>query len=115
MCSCRYYETATDRVAGSAIVLVLHHSGHLAGVYGHKEVPEAPVANKIFAEEVELPDITICHLKESLRVASKYGLDFDDYTYGRMFPKENYNISMEDMFEEALNEHYYLLDITGIR
>ena len=82
---------------------------------GTRKYLEAPVANKIFAEEVELPDFTVCHLKKSLRVASKYGLDYDDYSYGRMFPEENYNISMEDMFEEALNEHYYLLDITGIR
>ena len=82
---------------------------------GTRKYLEAPVANKIFAKEVELPDITICHLKESLRVASKYGLDYDDYMYGRMFPEENYNISMENMFEEALDEQYYLLDITGIR
>ena len=37
---------------------------------GTKKYLEAPVANKIFAEEVELPDITVCHLKTEEKLES---------------------------------------------
>ena len=75
------------------------------------------MANKIFAEEVELPVITICHLNESLRADKfKYGLDRDNLKAGMFYPEHGYNghnVSTEEMFEHSLNEHYYLLDVTG--
>ena len=78
---------------------------------GTKKYLAAPVANKIYAEEVELPVITICHHKHSLRAQSQFGLDWDDFKAGKLLPDNADNVSAEDVFEEAF---YYLLDITGI-
>ena len=71
------------------------------------------MANKIYAEEVELPVITICHHKHSLRAQSQFGLDWDDFKAGKLLPDNANNVSHEDVFEAALDEHYHLLDITG--
>ena len=55
---------------------------------GTKKYLDAPVANKIFAEEVELPVITLCHINMSLRVDKyKYGLDYGDLKKGRFYPE----------------------------
>ena len=81
---------------------------------GTRKYLDAPVANKIYVEEVELPAITICHHKHSLRVESRYGLKWADFKAGRIFPNESYNVSAGEWFEQALDENYYLLDITGL-
>ena len=85
---------------------------------GTKKYLKAPVANRIFAEEVELPVITICHINSSLRVDKyKYGLDYNDLKTGMFYPEDGYNghnVSTEEMFDHSLNEHYYLLDVTGM-
>ena len=80
---------------------------------GTKKYLDAPVANKIYAEEVEFPIITICHREFDMRVEPKYGLDFKDFKAGNIYPNESYNVSAENWFEQALDENYYLLDITG--
>ena len=74
----------------------------------------APVANKIFSVEAELPVITICHRKKSLRMGTKLGLTYEDFRDGNFLPDDSENISAEEVFEEAISEHYYLLDITGL-
>ena len=73
----------------------------------------APVANKIFSAEAELPVITICHRKKSLRMGTKLGLTYEDFKDGKFLPYDSENISAEELFEEAIAEHYYLLDSTG--
>ena len=81
---------------------------------GTRKYLAAPVANKISAEEVELPVITICHINKTLRIDDQiYGLDYDDLKKGRFYPEERDNVSAEEMVKQALDEHYYLLDATG--
>ena len=81
---------------------------------GTKKYLDAPVANIIYAEEVELPIISICHREWDMRVEPKYGLDYKNFRAGNIFPNESHNVSAEDWFEQALDENYYLLDITGL-
>ena len=73
----------------------------------------APVANKIFSVEAELPVITVCHRKKGLRMGTKIRLTYEDFKDGKFLPYDSENISAEELFEEAIAEHYYLLDITG--
>ena len=81
---------------------------------GTRKYLAAPVANKISAEQVELPVITICHIKTALRVDDQIsGLDYDDLKKGRFYPEDRGNVSVEEMVKQALDEHYYLLDNTG--
>ena len=51
---------------------------------GTKKYLDAPVANTIYAEEVELPVITICHRIFDMRVEPKYGLEFSDFKAGNI-------------------------------
>jgi hypothetical protein len=74
---------------------------------------DAPVANKIYTAEAELPVITICPQRK-FRMGTKLGLEYADFYAGRFVPKDSENISAEEVFTEALEEYYYLHDITGL-
>ena len=74
---------------------------------------DAPVANKIYTAEAELPVITICPQKK-FWMGTKLGLSRDDFTAGRFLPQDSENVAAEEDFTEALEEYYYLLDITGL-
>ena len=74
---------------------------------------DAHVANKIYTAEADLPVITICPQKK-FRMGTKLGLDRDDFTAGRFLPEVSENVTADEVFTEALEEYYYLLDITGL-
>ena len=74
---------------------------------------DAPVANKIYTAEAELPVIRICPQKK-FRMGTILGLKYDDFTAGRFLPEDSENVTAEEVFTEALEEYYYLLDITGL-
>ena len=61
----------------------------------------------MFSEEFPSVLLFLCPpFRKSLRVETKYGLDYSDFWDGNMFPENEHNISTEELFEEALNEHY---------
>ena len=74
---------------------------------------DAPVANKIYTAEAELPVITICN-KWKFRMGTVLGLVKNDFTAGRFLPEDSENVTAEEVYTEALEEYYYLLDITGL-
>ena len=81
---------------------------------GTKKYLATPVANKIYSDEAELPVITICHRKKSLRMGTTHGLDYEDFKAGKLLPDDSGNMSAIAVFKEAIEANYYLLDITGL-
>ena len=49
---------------------------------------------------------------------SKTGLEYEDYRDGKFVPDEGGPYSddqLEQIFQEAYNESYFVLDVTGLR
>ena len=80
---------------------------------GTKKYLESPVANKIYSVQAELPVITVCHRKSSLRMRTMYGISYKEFRDGKMTSEDSGNMSAEEVFKEAIDANYYLLDSTG--
>ena len=68
------------------------------------------------SKETEFPSISICNVNNDLRIAPLYGLDYDDYGYRGKFVPKNFpslNKSLDAIFNESINDNFYLLDITS--
>ena len=51
-------------------------------------------------------------------MSSKTGLEYEDYRDGKFVPDEGGPYSddqLEQIFQEAYNESYFVLDVTGLR
>ena len=74
-----------------------------------------PIATSSYTTETELPTITICPRRYGARIANKYGLRYKDYREGKFVPDnfESLGKSLDEIFEESINDAYYLLDVTG--
>ena len=76
-----------------------------------------PVATNTFSEEVELPRLTLCQYRgDSYEIGRlhPFNLTYDDYMDGQFFPHLNTSErEAEDIFQDSLNDNYYLLDVTG--
>ena len=82
-------------------------------VKGTLKFMSAPVANKIYATEADIPVITICQQK-AFRMGQKNGLNYDDFVDGKFFPENSTKgASSSKTFDDALDEYYYLLDVRG--
>ena len=60
--------------------------------------------------------ISICHRHDELGISPKYGLGGGPFG-GREFVPENfesYNKSLDEIYQESLEDDMYLLDISGV-
>lgn len=77
-----------------------------------------PVAATTFSDEVVLPRLTLCQYRsDSYKIGrlQPFNLTFSDYMDGKFFPDVNTSEGeAEDIFQDSLNENYYLLDVRGI-
>ena len=83
---------------------------------GTQKYLDKPVANKIYSQEVELPDITICHASRGMKIRRqlrKGGYEYSSYLSGKFLPGDPKNKSAQEIFEEATDYYYHLLDYTG--
>ena len=84
---------------------------------GTRKYLSHPVATTAFSTEVELPRITLCQLRGTsfkIGLIPPYNLTYSDYDDGKFFPDLNTTDAMaEDIFQQSLNDNYYLLDIRG--
>ena len=61
--------------------------------------------------------ISICHRHSELTMSPKYGLGHGSFSTGREFVPENfesYNKSLDEIYQESLEDDMYLLDISGV-
>ena len=71
---------------------------------GTRKYLSEPVATTSFSTEAELPSLTVCHQLQELKIGS----------LPPSFPEQNTSeLEAEQMFQKALNDNYYLLDIAG--
>ena len=49
------------------------------------------------------------------RLADLYGLDYRDYLNDGKYVPDNFSLekSLDDIFQESINEAYFLLDVSG--
>ena len=86
-------------------------------VVGTNKWLSEPIATSSYTTETELPTITVCPRRYAARLANKYGLEYQDYRDGKFVPDnfESLGKSLDEIFEESINDAYYLLDVTGTR
>ena len=84
-------------------------------IVGTNKFLSEPVATNSYTTETELPTLTICQRSYELRIADLYGLDYRDYLDDGKFVPDNFTSdkSLDDIFQESINEAYFLLDVTG--
>ena len=70
---------------------------------------DAPVANKIYTAEADLPVITICPQKK-FRMGTKLGLERSEFTAGKFLPEDSENVTAEEVLLRLLkNTITYLI------
>ena len=79
---------------------------------GTKKYLTEPVANKIYSAQAELPVITVCHADVDLKIHKTKGMTYKDFKKG-IFMSILEKKTAEEVFEEATDHHYGLLDYTG--
>ena len=79
---------------------------------GTKKYLAEPLANKIYSAQAELPVITVCHADDDLKIPKTEGMKHSDFRKGD-FMSILENMTAEEVFDEATDHHYGLLDYTG--
>ena len=83
---------------------------------GTEKLLSKPTATRVYSLEAEPPAISVCHKDTKRRIANLHGLVYDDYAYDGKFIPEGFEQSndddLDDLFSEAYNDHYFLLDKT---
>ena len=79
---------------------------------GTKKYMAEPLANKIYSAQAELPVITVCHADDDLKIPKTKGMKHSDFRRG-IFMSILENRTAEEVFDEATDYHYGLLDYTG--
>ena len=79
---------------------------------GTKKYLAEPLANKIYSAQAELPVITVCHADDDLKIPKTKGMKHSDFKKG-IFMSILEKKTAEEVFEEATDHHYGLLDYTG--
>ena len=84
---------------------------------GTEKLFSKPTATRVYSLEVEPPAISLCHKSTKRRIANLNGLDFDNYAYdGKFIPagfEQSHDDDLDDLFLDAYNDHYFLLDKTA--
>ena len=79
---------------------------------GTKKYMAEPLANKIYSAQAELPVIMVCHADDKLKIPKTKGMKHSDFRKGDFMSILD-NMTAEEVFDEATDHHYDLLDYTG--